>query len=59
VIHRATDGLAEVYLVLAAALHQQDTGVLSMLMLRLALDLRPDDTAGRLLAATSRGHETP
>jgi tetratricopeptide (TPR) repeat protein len=51
VIHRATDGLAEVYLVLAAALHQQDTGVLSMLMLRLALDLRPDDTAGRLLAA--------
>jgi tetratricopeptide (TPR) repeat protein len=51
VIRGATDGLAEVYLVLAAALHQQDAGVLSMLMLRLALDLRPDDTAGRLLAA--------
>jgi len=51
VIRRPTDGLAEVYLVLAAALHQQDAGVLSMLMLRLALDLRPDDTAGRLLAA--------
>jgi len=50
-IRRATDGLAEVYLVLAAALHQQDAGVLSMLMLRLALDLRPDDTASRLLAA--------
>jgi tetratricopeptide (TPR) repeat protein len=50
-IRRATDGMAEVYLVIAAALHQQDAGVLSMLMLRLALDLRPDDTAGRLLAA--------
>jgi Flp pilus assembly protein TadD len=36
--------------VLAAALHQQDAGVLSMLMLRLAIDLRPDDTPARLLA---------
>ena len=50
VIRGAADGLAEVYLVLAAALHQQDAGVLSMLMLRLAIDLRPDDTPARLLA---------
>jgi len=50
VIRRATDGLAEVYLVLAAALHQQDAGALSMLMLRLAIDLRPDGTPARLLA---------
>ena len=46
-----TDGMAEAYLVLAAALRQQDASELSMLMLRLALDLRPDYTAARLLAA--------
>ncbi len=51
VIRRPTDGLAEAYLVLAAALRQQDASELSMLMLRLALDLRPDDTSARLLAA--------
>jgi tetratricopeptide (TPR) repeat protein len=49
-IRGATDGLAEVYLVLAAALHQQDAGVLSMVMLRLAIELRPDDSPARLLA---------
>ena len=51
VIRRPADGLAEVYLVVASALRQQDAAELSMLMLRLALDLRPDDTAARLLAA--------
>lgn len=51
VIRRPTDGLAEAYLVLAAALRQQDAAELSMLMLRLGLDLRPDDTSARLLAA--------
>jgi tetratricopeptide (TPR) repeat protein len=51
VVRRPTDGLAESYLVLAAALHQRDASDLSMLMLRLALDLRPDYTAARLLAA--------
>ena len=51
VIRRATDGLAESYLVLAAALRQQDAAELSMLMLRLALDLRPDFTPARLLAS--------
>lgn len=50
-IRRATDGLAESYLVLAAALRQQDASELSMLMLRLGIDLRPDDTSARLLAA--------
>jgi tetratricopeptide (TPR) repeat protein len=51
VIRRPTDGLAEAFLVLAAALRQQDAAELSMLMLRLAIDLRPDDTSSRLLAA--------
>ncbi len=51
VIRKPTDGMAEAYLVLAAALRQQDASELSMLMLRLALDLRPDYTAARLLAA--------
>jgi tetratricopeptide (TPR) repeat protein len=51
VVRRATDGMAEAYLVLAAALRQQDASELSMLMLRLALDLRPDYTSARLLAA--------
>ena len=51
VIRRPTDGLAEAYLVLAAALRQQDAAELSTLMLRLALDLRPDDTSARLLGA--------
>jgi tetratricopeptide (TPR) repeat protein len=50
VIRNASDGLAEAYLVMAAALRQQDASELSMLMLRLALDLRPDGTAARLLA---------
>ena len=54
VIRGATDGLAEVYLVLAAALHQQDAGALSMLMLRLAIDLRPDDTPPGCWPPTSR-----
>lgn len=47
----ATDGLAEVYLALAASLRQQDSSQLSMLMLRYALDLRPDFTSARLLMA--------
>ncbi len=50
VIRRPTDGLAEAYLVMASALRQQDASELAMLMLRLALDLRPDDTAARLMA---------
>ena len=47
----ALDGIAEAYLALAAAVRQQDNGEFAMLLLRLAIDLRPDFTAARLLAA--------
>jgi tetratricopeptide (TPR) repeat protein len=50
-VPRAADGIAEAYLGLAAALRSQDAGDFAMLLLRLALDLRPDLTAARLLAA--------
>ena len=48
---RALDGIAETYLALAATLRQQDAGDFAMILLRLALDLRPDFTPARLLAA--------
>jgi tetratricopeptide (TPR) repeat protein len=51
VVTRATDGIAEAYLALAGALRQQDAGDFAMLLLRFALDLRPDFTAARLMAA--------
>ena len=51
VITRATDGIAEAYLALAGSLRQQDAGDFAMLLLRYALDLRPDLTAARLMAA--------
>jgi tetratricopeptide (TPR) repeat protein len=47
----ATEGLAQVYLAFAALLRQQDSGDFANVMLRLALDLRPDLTAARLVAA--------
>ena len=47
----ALDGIAESYLALAAALNQQDAGQFALLLLHLALDLRPDFTPARLLAA--------
>jgi tetratricopeptide (TPR) repeat protein len=50
-VPRATDGIAEAYLAMAAALRQQDAGDFAMMLLRLALDLRPDFTAARVLAA--------
>ena len=50
-VPRPVDGIAEAYLALAATLRQQDAGEFAMLLLRLALDLRPDFTAARLLAA--------
>ena len=50
-VPRAADGIAEAYLGLAAALRQQDAGDFAMMLLRLAIDLRPDFTAARLLAA--------
>jgi tetratricopeptide (TPR) repeat protein len=50
-VTRATDGIAEAYLALAVALSQQDAGDMAMLMLHLAIDLRPDFTPARLLMA--------
>lgn len=50
-ITRATDGMAESYLALAGALRQQDASDFAMLLLRFALDLRPDLTAARLMSA--------
>jgi Flp pilus assembly protein TadD len=45
------DGIAEAYLALAAALRGDDSSDLAMIMLRLALDLRPDFPAARLVGA--------
>jgi tetratricopeptide (TPR) repeat protein len=50
-VPRAMDGIAEAYLALAATLRSQNAGDFAMLVLRLAIDLRPDFTAARLLAA--------
>jgi tetratricopeptide (TPR) repeat protein len=50
-VPHAADGIAEAYLALAATLREQDAGDFAMLLLHLALDLRPDFTAARLLAA--------
>jgi tetratricopeptide (TPR) repeat protein len=50
-VPRAADGIAEAYLAFAAALRSQDGGEFAMLLLRLALDLRPEFTPARLLAA--------
>lgn len=50
-VARAADGLAETYLTLAAALADQDSGEFSLLLLRLALDLKPDLAPARLLLA--------
>jgi tetratricopeptide (TPR) repeat protein len=58
-VTRATDGIAEAYLALAAAVRQQDAADFSQMLLRLALGLRPDLTSARLLLAdiqTSEGH---
>ena len=50
-VRRPTDGIAEAYLALAAALRAQDAGDFAIVLLRLALDMRPDMTAARLLMA--------
>lgn len=56
-VSRATEGLAEAFLALAASLRQQDTSPFALLMLSYALDLRPDLTAARLLLADMQGQE--
>lgn len=50
-VRNAADGLAQSYLALAAALRQQDAQEFAAVLLRLALDLRPDLTTARLLSA--------
>ncbi|MBS0559952.1 MAG: tetratricopeptide repeat protein [Proteobacteria bacterium] len=50
-VNRPTDGVAEAYLALAGALRQQDATDLSLLLLHLALELRPDFTPARMLTA--------
>jgi tetratricopeptide (TPR) repeat protein len=50
-VKNAADGIAEAYLALAAALQRQDATDFSLSLLRLALDLRPEFTPARLLAA--------
>ena len=50
-VARASDGIAEAYFTFAALLQAQDANDFSLLMLRLALDLRPDFAAARLLAS--------
>ncbi len=48
-VSSAADGMAEAYLALAASLRQEDSQDFSVIMLRLALALRPDLTPARLL----------
>ncbi len=47
----ATEGMAEAYLDLAAALQQDNQNQFAMVLVRLSLLLRPDFTAARILAA--------
>lgn len=49
------DGIAEAYLALAATLQRQDSADFALLLLRLALDLKPDFTSARLLASDIQG----
>ncbi|MBV8913022.1 MAG: hypothetical protein JOZ05_08305, partial [Acetobacteraceae bacterium] len=49
-VRNAADGIAEAYLAMAATLRQQGSDA-AQLMVRFALDLRPDFTAARILLA--------
>ncbi len=50
-VRNATDGLAETYLTIASVLRGQDTHDFALVLTRLALQLRPDFAAARLLAS--------
>lgn len=50
-VRNAADGIADAYVAAASSLRMQDHGEPAMLLLRLALDLRPGFSAARLLAA--------
>ena len=56
-VPRASDGIAEAYFTFAAVLQAQDADDFALIMLRLALDLRPDFAAARLLSADIRQNE--
>ena len=51
VVARPADGIAEAYVALASALRTQDSHEFAGIMVRLALDLRPDLTTARVLGA--------
>ena len=51
VVRSAADGVAEAHVALAASLQGQDTAEPAALLLRLALDMRPDLTGAKLLSA--------
>ena len=50
-VRNATDGIAEAYLAMGATLRQQNAGDMAQIVLRLALSMRPDFTAARLILA--------
>ncbi len=50
----ATDGIAEAYLALASSLSQQDGADYALLLLHMALGLRPDFPAARLMMADTQ-----
>jgi tetratricopeptide (TPR) repeat protein len=50
-VPRAIDGVAESYFTFAAVMRGQDANDFALIMLRLALDIRPNFAAARLLAA--------
>ena len=50
-VRSAADGIAEAYLAMAATLRQQNSADSAQVLLRLALSMRPDFTAARLLLA--------
>ena len=56
-VNNVSDGLAETYVALAAALRAQDQNELGMLMLHLAFRVRPDFAAARLLEEEIRTSE--
>jgi tetratricopeptide (TPR) repeat protein len=56
-VARPSDGIAEAYFTFASLLQAQDANDFSLIMLRLALDLRPDFAAARLLAAEIQQNE--
>ena len=60
VVSTGPQGIAEAYLTLAGSLDQPSQTLLRVIFLRLALQLRPDLTAARLLLAnTQAGGDTP